>query len=350
MADGGSAPRSTAELVQEARALKDAHAEGLLTAAELDSALTALRANVRANLQARPGAAPVVPGAGSVGGNLSEPLSPQATPAATPPDAAPTSQGVGTSLLGRLVVTPATVTSSVASAVRRLQRPKRIATRAPLNNLGILDMPGFTRSISHNNEWLKTEPPELVFGHLPCGYEGCDSRFERQSSRTTHRRFCRYRTEPGPETCDGETPDVLQLLSGGGMAAARDSEDDLDTDADDDADDGDDVPVASSKRKRDGRAGNRGANKRHSYSYAFKAEALDLLATAEGRGVQPSFQFVPDPRPFNDSRYAIDSNALRLLGWSEQVQFDAGLRRTVDWYREHPDWFAQPASDSTLTT
>ena len=70
------------------------------------------------------------------------------------------------------------------------------------------------------------------------------------------------------------------------MAAARDSEDDLDTDADDDADDGDDVPVASSKRKRDGRAGNRGANKRHSYSYAFKAEALDLLATAEGRGVQ----------------------------------------------------------------
>ena len=75
-----------------------------------------------------------------------------------------------------------------------------------------------------------------------------------------------------------------------------------------------------------------------------------LRVVAAGLGLQPSFQFVPDPRPFNDSRYAIDSTALRLLGWSEQVLFDAGLRRTMDWYRAHPDWFTEAANGSTQMT
>ena len=39
------------------------------------------------------------------------------------------------------------------------------------------------------------------------------------------------------------------------------------------------------------------------------------------------------------------------LGWSEQVQFDAGLRKTVDWYQANQTWFAeQPAGGSPHTT
>ena len=39
------------------------------------------------------------------------------------------------------------------------------------------------------------------------------------------------------------------------------------------------------------------------------------------------------------------------LGWSEQVQFDAGLRKTVDWYQANQTWFAeQPAGGSLHTT
>ena len=48
---------------------------------------------------------------------------------------------------------------------------------------------------------------------------------------------------------------------------------------------------------------------------------------------------VPDPRPHNDSRYCIDSSALRSLGWSEGADFDADLRRTVEWYSKNSNWF-----------
>lgn len=42
--------------------------------------------------------------------------------------------------------------------------------------------------------------------------------------------------------------------------------------------------------------------------------------------------FVPD-RPGHDWRYALDSSAIRTLGWKPQVPFEEGLQRTVEWYR-----------------
>ena len=42
--------------------------------------------------------------------------------------------------------------------------------------------------------------------------------------------------------------------------------------------------------------------------------------------------FVSD-RPGHDWRYAIDSSAIRKLGWKPKVMFDEGLKKTVDWYR-----------------
>lgn len=42
-------------------------------------------------------------------------------------------------------------------------------------------------------------------------------------------------------------------------------------------------------------------------------------------------QFVPD-RPGHDWRYAIDSSAIRKLGWGPKVSFEEGLKKTVDWY------------------
>ena len=48
---------------------------------------------------------------------------------------------------------------------------------------------------------------------------------------------------------------------------------------------------------------------------------------------------VADPRPFNDSRYSIDSSDLRALGWTEGPDFDADLAKTVSWYQAHMDWF-----------
>jgi dTDP-glucose 4,6-dehydratase len=49
--------------------------------------------------------------------------------------------------------------------------------------------------------------------------------------------------------------------------------------------------------------------------------------------------FVKD-RPGHDRRYAIDYTKLaRGLGYKPSVTFEEGLRQTVDWYRNNPEWW-----------
>ena len=59
-------------------------------------------------------------------------------------------------------------------------------------------------------------------------------------------------------------------------------------------------------------------------------------------------QHVPD-RPAHDRRYALTSaKIIRETGWGPTVDFDAGLRRTVEWYRENPGWVAGVRSGEYL--
>lgn len=54
-------------------------------------------------------------------------------------------------------------------------------------------------------------------------------------------------------------------------------------------------------------------------------------------------------RPGHDRRYAIDPSSTRTLGWEPRHRdFRAGLRATVEWYRENPGWWrkAFAASES----
>jgi len=56
--------------------------------------------------------------------------------------------------------------------------------------------------------------------------------------------------------------------------------------------------------------------------------------------------FVQD-RPGHDHRYAIDSARItRQLGWQAEVEFEAGLRRTIEWYLSNPQWVDQASSGS----
>ena len=41
-------------------------------------------------------------------------------------------------------------------------------------------------------------------------------------------------------------------------------------------------------------------------------------------------------RFFNDCRYSVMTDALESLGWKQQVQFDDGIRMTIQWYQENP--------------
>ncbi|NLF53351.1 MAG: dTDP-glucose 4,6-dehydratase [Thauera phenolivorans] len=47
-----------------------------------------------------------------------------------------------------------------------------------------------------------------------------------------------------------------------------------------------------------------------------------------------------DDRPGHDLRYAIDAGKIqRELGWVPQESFDSGLRKTVQWYLDHEEWW-----------
>ena len=49
-------------------------------------------------------------------------------------------------------------------------------------------------------------------------------------------------------------------------------------------------------------------------------------------------QHVTD-RKGHDRRYSMDCSKLQALGWKPEYDFDAGLRETIHWYREHPNWW-----------
>ncbi|KUH95727.1 dTDP-glucose 4,6-dehydratase [Mycobacterium sp. IS-3022] len=73
---------------------------------------------------------------------------------------------------------------------------------------------------------------------------------------------------------------------------------------------------------------------------------VELILTLMGQPAD-AYDHVPD-RAGHDLRYAIDSTKLREeLGWRPRYQdFEKGLAATIQWYRDHEDWWA-PAKDAT---
>jgi len=55
-------------------------------------------------------------------------------------------------------------------------------------------------------------------------------------------------------------------------------------------------------------------------------------------------------RPGHDRRYALSSEKLtRACGWSPQVEFEEGLARTIEWYRQNRDWVTRVKSGEYQT-
>jgi len=70
----------------------------------------------------------------------------------------------------------------------------------------------------------------------------------------------------------------------------------------------------------------------------------ELRPRADGQRYDSQITYVPD-RPGHDRRYAIDARKIeRELGWRPFETFATGIRKTVQWYLQHPDWVAQVQS------
>ena len=64
----------------------------------------------------------------------------------------------------------------------------------------------------------------------------------------------------------------------------------------------------------------------------------ELQPRADGKSYADQITFVKD-RPGHDRRYAIDASKIREeLGWRPAETFDTGIRKTVQWYLDNPDW------------
>ncbi|MEX1008853.1 MAG: dTDP-glucose 4,6-dehydratase [Acidimicrobiia bacterium] len=86
-------------------------------------------------------------------------------------------------------------------------------------------------------------------------------------------------------------------------------------------------------RGRDGETYNVGSSRE-----ATIDEVADLVLDTLGKPAALK-TIVPD-RPGHDRRYLLDATKLRReLGWAPEVEFDAGMRATVEWYASNRAWW-----------
>ncbi|WP_332748206.1 dTDP-glucose 4,6-dehydratase [Hydrogenophaga sp.] len=72
----------------------------------------------------------------------------------------------------------------------------------------------------------------------------------------------------------------------------------------------------------------------------------ELRPRTDGQPYASQISYVKD-RPGHDRRYAIDARKIeRELDWKPAETFESGIRKTVQWYLDHPEWVANVQSGS----
>jgi CDP-glucose 4,6-dehydratase len=86
---------------------------------------------------------------------------------------------------------------------------------------------------------------------------------------------------------------------------------------------------------RDGVAGeafNAGGGEPHSVR-----EVVDVILRLAGTGIEPEIRGTGNPAGEIDRQWVDPTKLRERCGWSPAVDLEEGLRRTLDWYREHPE-------------
>jgi CDP-glucose 4,6-dehydratase len=81
-----------------------------------------------------------------------------------------------------------------------------------------------------------------------------------------------------------------------------------------------------------GEAFNAGGDRPHSV-----AEVVSLICRIAGAEVEPDIRGEGTPAGEIDRQFLDSSKIRELCGWQPEVSLEEGLRRTIDWYRSHPE-------------
>lgn len=67
-------------------------------------------------------------------------------------------------------------------------------------------------------------------------------------------------------------------------------------------------------------------------------DVVDLICRLAGTDVKPDIRGQGTPSGEIDRQWVDYSKLQRLTGWQPRVSLEDGLRRTIEWYRDHPEW------------
>ena len=66
-------------------------------------------------------------------------------------------------------------------------------------------------------------------------------------------------------------------------------------------------------------------------------EVVGLIAKLSGSGIEPDIRGTGNPHGEIDRQFVDAAKIRELVGWRPEVSLEEGLRRTIEWYREHPE-------------
>ncbi len=72
-------------------------------------------------------------------------------------------------------------------------------------------------------------------------------------------------------------------------------------------------------------------------------DVIAMITELAGTGVEPDVQGEGNPAGEIDRQYVDPTKLRETLGWTPAVDLAEGLRRTIDWYRAHPESLAPPS-------
>jgi CDP-glucose 4,6-dehydratase len=66
-------------------------------------------------------------------------------------------------------------------------------------------------------------------------------------------------------------------------------------------------------------------------------EVVELICETSGSGVEPDYRGEGNPEGEIDRQYLASTKIREVAGWEPEVDLREGIRRTLEWYREHPE-------------